>query len=276
MSKLVQPLPSLETMLQSISAARSNYAERVPLLPAAAAQGGATLIVMLMMAVIPGDAARNLHPMDWALLQGVVAAALGYGLRMEVWWIPIHGLFVPGLVLALAFELPPQYALVLFCLLGSVYWGVCGNRVPLFLSSPGAARAVAELLPRDRSFAFLDLGCGLGGVLAHAARARPLGWFYGVELAPVPFLLCRLRAALIGRNCSVRWEDYWNLDFGRYDVIYAYLSPAAMPGLWQKASREMRPGSVLVSNGFAVPQVQPAFTLATGADGAARLLVWRM
>jgi SAM-dependent methyltransferase len=176
----------------------------------------------------------------------------------------------------LGFEFPPEYALALFCLLGSVYWSVCGTRVPLYLSSPAAAQALADLLPRDRSFAFLDLGCGLGGVLAHLDRARPSGTYHGAELAPVPFLLCWLRTALSGRRCSVSWEDFRNLDFGRYDVIYAYLSPAAMGGLWEKAAREMRPGSMLVSNSFAVPGVQPAFTLATGAGSGSRLLVWRM
>jgi SAM-dependent methyltransferase len=132
------------------------------------------------------------------------------------------------------------------------------------------------LLPRDRSFALLDLGCGLGGVLSHLARARPCGQYSGVEVAPVPFLLCWLRSLLIGRNCRVRWEDYRNLDLGRYDVVYAYLSPAAMAGLWEKASREMRPGTLFVSNSFEVPGVRAQMVLTTGAGGGSRLLVWRM
>jgi hypothetical protein len=231
---------------------------------------------MLMLAALPGAVVRNVDPMAWALLQGLAAAALGYGLRMESWWIPIHAMFVPALVWTLALELPPEFALALFCLSGSVFWGVSRNRVPLFLSSSAAAQAVVELLPRDRGFAFLDLGCGLGGVLAHLARARPFGLYHGVEVAPVPFLLCRLRALLIGHNCRVSWDDFRNLDLGRYEVIYAYLSPAAMGGLWQKAVREMRPGSLLVSNSFAIPGVQPAFTLAAGAGSGSRLLVWRM
>lgn len=275
MSKPMPP-PSLEPVRQTIPQASGAYAERVPLLAAAAAQGIATVIVILMMAMIPVESARGVHPMAWAGLQGMTAAALGHGLRMQAWWIPIHALFVPGLVWMLAIELPPECALAVFCLLGSVYWGVSSNRVPLFLSSAAAARAVADLLPRDRSFTFLDLGCGLGGVVVYLARARPSGLYHGVEVAPVPFLLCRLRALLSARNCRVSWEDYRNLDLGRYDVIYAYLSPAAMGGLWQKASREMRTGSLLVSNSFAVPEVQPAFTLTTGAHSGSRLLVWRM
>jgi SAM-dependent methyltransferase len=192
---------------------------------------------------------------------------------MEAWWLPIHALFVPGLVWTLGFGLPPVYALGAFCLLASLYWGVSRTRVPLFLSSRAAALAVAGLLPQERSFSFLDLGCGLGGVLACLARARPAGRYYGIESAPLPFLLSWLRAALVEQSCRISWGDFRDLDLGRYDVVYAYLSPAAMGDLWRKARREMRSGSLLISNGFAVPGVPPALTVATGDS---RLLLWRM
>ncbi len=272
----MQPLPSLEPVMEAGAGAIAGYAERVPLLAAVAAQGIGVVIVMLTMAMLPGEEARSVHPLVWAALQGLVAALIGHGLRMDSWWIPIHASFVPGLVWMLGFELPPEFALALFCLMGSVYWGVSRNRVPLYLSSPAAAQVVAELMPQDRNFTFLDAGCGLGSVLAYLAHARPSGRYHGVEVAPVPFLLCWMRAIWIGRHCRIGWKDFRKLDFGRYDVIYAYLSPAAMDGLWEKAAREMRPGTLLVSNSFSIPGVAPAFTLSTGAGSRSRLLVWRM
>ena len=51
-----------------------------------------------------------------ALLQGVLAAGIGMLLKSERWWIAIHLLFSPALVLALRLELPPglyQYKLAL-------------------------------------------------------------------------------------------------------------------------------------------------------------------
>jgi SAM-dependent methyltransferase len=251
------------------------YPARVPLPQAAAAQAGASLVILALTALFPA-AAANSDAMTWALLQGIVAARLGRGLGMEAWWLPIHALFVPGLVWTLQFGLPPVYALAAFCILASLYWGVSQTRVPLFLSSRAAAQAVADLLPPEGRFTFLDLGCGLGGVLASLARARPAGRYYGIESAPVPFLLSRLRAALVARSCRISWGDFRDLDLGRYDVVYAYLSPAAMGDLWHKASREMRSGSLLISNSFAVPGVPPALTVATGAQVNSRLLLWRM
>jgi hypothetical protein len=252
------------------------YSARVPLLRAAAVQAAAGVIVGILVLLLPAAGAGRGETMAWALAQGIVAARLGRGLGMEAWWLPIHLLFVPGLVWTLGLSLPPHYALIAFCLLASTFWGVSRTRVPLYLSSRAVAEAVAAALPQERSFSFVDLGCGLGGMLSYLARARPAGRYSGIEAAPVPFLLSRLRAALGGRAVRIDWGDLNALDLGRYDVVYAYLSPAAMDGLWHKASREMRPGSLLISNGFAVPGVTPTLTLAAGAQGGARLLLWRM
>lgn len=270
------PLPSPERVVDAVAGSAGAYPARVPLRQAAAVQAGASLVILALTALVPAAAAAGSDAMTWALLQGIVAARLGRGLGMEAWWLPMHALFVPGLVWTLGFGLPPVYALAAFCLLASLYWGVSRTRVPLFLSSRAAAQAVADLLPQERSFTFLDLGCGLGGVLACLARARPAGRYYGIESAPVPFLLSRLRAAFGAQSCRISWGDFRDLDLGRYDVVYAYLSPAAMGDLWHKASREMRSGSLLISNSFAVPGVPPALTVATGAHGDSRLLLWRM
>lgn len=270
------PLPSPERAADVVAASAAPYPARVPLAQAAAVQTGASLVILVLTALVPSVAMADSDGMTWALLQGIVAARLGRGLGMEAWWIPIHGLFASGLVWTLGFGLPPACALGAFGLLASLYWGVSRTRVPLFLSSRVAAHAVADLLPQGRSFSFLDLGCGLGGVLACVARARPAGRYYGIESAPLPFLLSRLRAALAAQSCHISWGDFRDLDLGRYDVVYAYLSPAAMGDLWRKASREMHSGSLLISNSFDIPGVPPTMTVATGAQGDSALLLWRM
>lgn len=252
------------------------YRQRVPLRQAAAAQAGGVLVVLALTLLAPRETIASSDVMTLALLQGIVAAALGRGSCMEVWWIPIHALFVPGLVWVRNSGMPPGYALAAFCLLASIYWSAFRNRVPLFLSSRAAAQALAGLLPRERSFSLMDLGCGLGGVLACLARERPAGRYFGIESALVPFLLSRVRAMLGAGTCRISWGDFNALDLGQYDIVYAYLSPAAMGDLWRKARREMRPGSLLVSNSFAIPGIPAVFTVATGAADGPRLLLWRM
>jgi SAM-dependent methyltransferase len=268
--------PNPERVIDVAAKSADTYPVRVPLLRAAAAQAGAFLLIVALTVLVPTAATASGDALTWAWVQGIVAARLGRGLGMETWWLPIHMLFVPGLVWMLGLGLPPFYSLGVFFLLASLYWGVSHTRVPLFLSSRATARAIVDLLPQERSFTFLDLGCGLGGILSYLARARPAGCYYGIEAAPMPFLLSWLRARFGAQAWRVSWGDFRKLDLGSYDVVYAYLSPAAMPGLWNKANREMRAGSLLISNSFAVPGVPPAFMVATGARDNSRLLLWRM
>ena len=268
----VMPSTSRESTL-GVAVETGKWPARVPLLQAALAQIGAVLVlggIVLVLGLASFDA------VTLTLIQGLVAASLGRYIGMDWWWIPIHALFAPGLLWILTFNLPPVYALSVFCLLASLYWTVARTRVPLFLSSRDATLALADILPTDRSFMFLDMGCGLGGVLSSLARTRPLGQYHGIESAPVPFLVSRLRAITGSGRCCVTWGNYGDLDLGRYDVVYAYLSPAAMNDVWRKASSEMRPGSLLISNSFAVPGVPPGLTVPTSAQDGSKLLLWHM
>jgi hypothetical protein len=261
---------------EPVAVSCGNFAARVPLAQAAAVQAGACLLILAFACMVPVAALGGGDAMTWALAQGIVAARLGRGAGMQSWWFPMHALFVPGMVWMLGLGVSPLFWLGVFCLLASVYWSVSRTRVPLFLSNRATVRALADLLPQECGFAFLDLGCGLGGVLSRLARARPAGRYYGIEAAPLPFVLGRVRAAFAARSCRIDWGDFCSLDLGRYDVVYAYLSPAAMGDLWQKAKREMRPGSLLISNSFAIPGVPPSRTVATNAAGDSTLLLWRM
>ena len=61
--------------------------------------------------------------------------------------------------------------------------------------------------------------------------------------------------------------DYSSLDFSQFDAVIAYLSPAAMPALWDKARAEMRPGTSLYSVEFAIPGQPPSTTIVPPGRG---------
>lgn len=50
-------------------------------------------------------------------------------------------------------------------------------------------------------------------------------------------------------------------------MVFAYLSPAAMPALWSKAQREMRAGSFLASYEFEIPEASGIKTIRTTEGG---------
>ena len=210
-------------------------------------------------------------PLDWpgaALLQGLLAAAVSLRFALAPWWLAIQLGFPLALLAGTGLRLPSWLFLTVFLVMLAVYWSTFRTQVPYFPSGQRAWDAVAALLPA-RPVKLIDIGSGLGGLVLDLAVRRPDSAFEGIELAPLPWLASRLRS--VGRaNVRFRRGDYDALDFADYDVVFAYLSPAAMERLWQKAQAEMRPGSLLLSYEFVISTKSPDLTIKP--DGAGPLL----
>jgi len=211
-----------------------------------------------------------------ALAQGVIAAALSRAWRQPAWWPPLHLGFFPAIVLAQKADLPAWIYLTIFLLLVLFYWSTFRTRVPLYLSDRKAWQAVTPLLPQTGTFRFIDLGSGLGDVPFYLESHFPQGRFYGTEIAPAPWLISRVRAWLKRSRVSFMRRDYATLNLADYDVVFAFLSPAAMPALWQQAQIQMRAGSQFISLSFPVESRQPDQVIPL-AEGARHILyAWRM
>lgn len=228
--------------------------------------GLAALVALLFDSTIPLWLTVN--------FQGSVAALLSYWWGMRRWWIPIQLLFFPLLLGFLALEIPPSVFLVLFLVTASVYWGVFHTQVPLYFSSHKAWRAVAGLLPEQAGLRVVDLGSGIGGLVKYLSDVRDDAELVGIEAAPLPFLVGRLRT--VGTRCSMHFGSLWDADLTKFDVAYAYLSPVPMSKLWEKVKSEMRPGSLFVSNTFAVPEVVPTETVQLDDFHASILYIYRL
>lgn len=200
-------------------------------------------------------------PSPWMLvllvlvIQAGVAMAVTRGLRLPVWWLLIAALFPLATALSLnAGNLPAWPFGLAFVVLYLFFSNTARERVPLYLTNRQTAEALNGLM-RERGLArFIDLGCGFGGVVrAVAGEGRTA---HGVETAPMAYLVAAALSRLTGRGKILR-RDLWTTDLSEVDLVYAFLSPEPMPALYAKAKSEMRPGSLLVSNSFAVPDVEP-------------------
>ena len=213
-------------------------------------------------------------PLAAAAVQGGVAAIVSYKLGAPKWWLPIHLSFLPAAFWANQVGIAPAWYLAGFALLLLTYWRTDQSQVPLYFSNAATAEAVAKLLP-ERPCHVADLGCGHGGVLRRLARARPDCEFLGIEHAPLPWLWAGL-ASLGQPNMSVRLGDFLKLHLDLFDVVYVFLSPVPMSRLMTKAHAEMRSGTLLVSNSFAVPGLTPADTVTVADRRATLLYCYRM
>lgn len=211
-------------------------------------------------------------PLILAVAQGICAAFVSYKLEAPPWWLPIHLIFMPCTVLASGLGLAPGWYLGVFLLLLLVFWRIDQSRVPLFLSNQETAVALADLIPM-RPCRVIDLGCGNGLLLRRLAQSRPDCQFIGIEHAPMPWLWARLVCS-DAPNCRIQLGNFWRQSLGDFDLVYAFLSPDPMPELWGKARTEMKPGALLVSNSFAIPDNEPERTIEVPGRRTTRLLCY--
>lgn len=219
-------------------------------------------------------------PMPPAVLwagQGVFAAAVAWAMGLRGGWLVFQALAPLSMWGLHALALPSWLIGLLLIALAAVFWNAAGERVPLYLSNPTTRQALLDVMPPGRGRRFVDLGCGLGGPTLALAAMRPDSTFVGVESAPVPFLLAKSRQILSRRdNARIVYGDIWQVDLSAYDIVYVFLSPAPMTRLYRKARAEMRPGSLLVSNSFAVPGEDADEVLVLDDGRQTHLHIWRL
>lgn len=250
---------------------------RMPLLTALAAQFVAGVIVFGGALVLARATGADAPLVALLALQGVLAALLGLRFRLQAWWVPIQLVLPSAVAVGWFWRLPGWIYLAAFAVLALVFWNAARGGVPLYLTNRATRAVLGGLLPERAGVRFLDVGSGLAGPVAALARRHPDGDFTGIESAPVLFALGWLRLRFGGpANARVRYGDFWAEDLAPYDVVYAFLSPVPMPALLDKARREMRPGSLLISNTFQPPD-RPADEIVEVDDRRrTRLHLWRM
>lgn len=217
-------------------------------------------------------------PLAVAAIQGICAAVVSAKLGAPKWWLGIHLCFLPAALwlsrLGRDLGVQPLWYFAGFAALLLVFWRTDRSQVPLYLSNAATAEALAADLPAAPC-QFVDLGCGDGGLLRRLAAKRPDCSFVGIEHAPLPWFWARL--ASLGRaNLTIHYGDFWQLPLDRFDRVYAFLSPVPMPRLIAKARAEMRAGTLLVANSFAVPGVAPERVIEVDDRRGTRLYCYRL
>jgi hypothetical protein len=228
----------------------------------------------VVIAVSSGTTALPIGGWSFVFTQGAAAALAAAALRSAPWWLSIHLVFAPALLAATRLQIAPAWYLAAFGGLVLVYWSSFRTQVPLFLSNRATAEALSALIPQAQGQRVADLGSGTGGLLLRLARSRPDCRFIGIEAAPLPFAIARLTKRRA--NLELRWGDFWSGSLAEYDLVYAFLSPVPMARLWEKAHAEMRPGSLLVSNSFPVPDLAPTRIVDVADRRRTRLYCYRL
>ena len=208
-------------------------------------------------------------------IQAAGAALSSLRLGQPRWWIPIHLLFLPAAVGLLTLNISPLIYLAIFSAMALVFWGTAKGDVPLFLSSPSVAEALDAIIVREHASLLAELGAGVGSVALPLAQRQPALNIDAWEKAPLPWMILAWRSRQLP-NLAARRGSFWNTNLNCYDVVFAFLSPLAMPALMEKAQREMRPGTLLISSSFPAPEWQPEEVRTLGDARNTKLYCYRV
>jgi SAM-dependent methyltransferase len=186
------------------------------------------------------------------VIHSLISGYLSIFLKLSTPWRFINFMIPAGLLVSSAF---PGYGwiwLVLLIVFGLIFLPTFWTRVPYYPSSQKVYSLIAEQLPGDKTFRFVDLGCGDGKLLNYLAKQFPLGIFEGLELSPTAIVAAKTNTRK-NKNVKIKFGDYWKESLASYDYVYAFLSPTPMAQLQKKISKELSKGSVVLVNTFPLP-----------------------
>jgi hypothetical protein len=112
------------------------------------------------------------------------------------------------------------------------------------------AEQALKLLDLKPGQVFIDLGCGDGVMLVHAAKRGLI--CYGYELNPLVWLVARVRTYRNRDSVHVYLKNYWKVELPKADGIYVFLLDKYMKKLDEKLKREAT-GARLISYTFKIP-----------------------
>ncbi len=125
-------------------------------------------------------------------------------------------------------------------------------------SSSKVKRVVEQALPTKIEGKIYELGCGWGTLAFRLAAYHPEAEIHAYEVSPLPWLFAYFRARLYPYpNFHLYWEDFFRTPLTDAKVVVCYLYPGAMERLKGKFEKELPPGTVIVSNTFAIPGWEP-------------------
>lgn len=124
---------------------------------------------------------------------------------------------------------------------------------PFVPSSKHSVKAMVKLARIKKGQTIYDVGSGDGRVLFEAAKSGAKA--IGIEINPYLVHYTNIRAFLSPYRGSItaQWSNLWKADLRDADVVFVYLIPWKMDILAQKLKKELKPGSLVISNSFIFP-----------------------
>lgn len=130
--------------------------------------------------------------------------------------------------------------------------------VPPMPTTAKVRDAIFDLIPAGFDGSVAELGAGWGSLAIALARRLPAAQIIAVERSPVPWLVAwTAQAVLRLPNLAIRRGNFFQTPLDDVELVVCYLMGDAMRRLGPKLRAELRPGSLIISNTFALPGWEP-------------------
>ncbi|MCC5831582.1 MAG: class I SAM-dependent methyltransferase [Chlamydiales bacterium] len=130
----------------------------------------------------------------------------------------------------------------------SLYYGI--SPMP---TSRRARNALFTLLPNTSKNVF-ELGSGWGNLIFPLAKRFPSAQIHAFEGSPLPWAFSvAMKKILCYRNLTIRRENFFKISLSDADLVVCYLYSGAMRRLKKKFQEELKQGTLIVTNTFAIP-----------------------
>jgi hypothetical protein len=150
------------------------------------------------------------------------------------------------------------YLIMMFCMYLWAYlstpWGA-----PWLPSSFAASRKMLEMANIKPGELVVDLGAGDGRVVVLAAMKYD-AQAIGIEIDPIRCLIANLVIILLGlrKKAHVYYGNFFSFDITSANVVVLYLLRSTNQHLKKKLAKELRIGTRIVSNSFAISGWSPS------------------
>jgi hypothetical protein len=165
----------------------------------------------------------------------------------------------------------PSVAWALGCLALALLYPVRSwSDAPWFPTQKNALEGLDDLVATQPPLRVLDVGCGMGDGLKALHQIFPNTKIEGIEWSHVLTPIARWRCPW----ATVRQGDMWAQSWQNFDLVYLFQRPESMSKALDKARREMRPGTWLVSLEFEIEGYKPTAVLQF--DGRKPVWIYRI
>lgn len=130
-------------------------------------------------------------------------------------------------------------------------------KVPYVPSKKRVVKEMIKVANLKSNDVVYDLGCGDGRLLFEAEKANKIQ-AKGYELAPIPFLLAKIRKFFLNSKINIHMANFFSANLQDANIIFCYLGPETMGQLYTKIKHECKKGTKIISNTFSVHGVEPS------------------